>query len=359
MTISQIAVQEREEFQIILQEHSRRYPQMVAQDYGKLAYQSEFGPEHLLNHTEELQTKLLEEWQLPMLPDTFKEPEAIGHGLCRFHLTKAFRPEQAAPVLAALFCRTAQEHSGTAEGLAGRLALLEERDIADIKGWLKAYRQKGYPPLHHSQAFRAVYAPHYRLLSSAYAWYFPVILKLWPLAQSGQKAIVAIDGRCGSGKSTLANLLAKIFGCTVFHMDDFYQPISERAVNWRTTAGGNMDFERLWREVLQPTLQGEPVWYQPFDCGSGQKKQAVQIKPQPLVIVEGTYSQHPFLADRYTEKIFLTCSPQAQASRLKQREGDYYQAFVEQWIPYEEAYFAHFAIESVSSLVVDTTNFLL
>ena len=37
------------EFELILQAHSARYPLMEPQDYGKLVFQSEFGPEHLVS----------------------------------------------------------------------------------------------------------------------------------------------------------------------------------------------------------------------------------------------------------------------------------------------------------------------
>ena len=36
------------EFERVVRDHGARYPIMLPQDYGKLAYQSEFGPAHLI-----------------------------------------------------------------------------------------------------------------------------------------------------------------------------------------------------------------------------------------------------------------------------------------------------------------------
>ena len=34
--------------------------------------------------------------------------------------------------------------------------------------------------------------------------------------------VVAIDGNSGAGKSTLAALIADVYDCNLFHMDDFF-----------------------------------------------------------------------------------------------------------------------------------------
>ena len=50
------------DFWDILHAHGERYPQMEPRDFGKLAYQSEFGPEHLLPEGEGFLRRLQEEW---------------------------------------------------------------------------------------------------------------------------------------------------------------------------------------------------------------------------------------------------------------------------------------------------------
>ena len=51
-----------QDFQTILAAHAARYPEMAPQDYVKLAYQSEFGPAHLLPEGEECLQALRAEW---------------------------------------------------------------------------------------------------------------------------------------------------------------------------------------------------------------------------------------------------------------------------------------------------------
>lgn len=150
------------EFERIVQEHRARYPQMEPQDFGKLAFQSEFGPEHMVTDAEAVLRYLEQEWsELP--PDHQPiPPEPIGNGLCRFHLS-ACGPEQL-PALAERFCRSAQEHKGTREGLHVRLAVLRGLDVPGMEQWLEEYEAAGCPMVRHSRTFREAYGPHYRVL---------------------------------------------------------------------------------------------------------------------------------------------------------------------------------------------------
>lgn len=156
-----------QEFELILQAHRQRYPLMEPQDYGKLIFQSEFGPEHLVSDGEAVLRYLRQEWSelpegCPSIP-----PESIGNGLCRFHLSAC--TEERLPLLAELFCRTAQEHKGTQEGLENRIMAVRALNVSGMEQWLEQYREAGYPPVRHSQTFRDNYAPHYRVIKLEYA----------------------------------------------------------------------------------------------------------------------------------------------------------------------------------------------
>lgn len=158
------------EFELILQAHRARYPLMEPQDYGKLTFQSEFGPEHLVSDAESVLRYLKQERSelpegSPAIP-----PEPIGNGLCRFHLSAC--TEEQLPRLAELFCRSAQEHKGTREGLDERLACVRELDIPGMEEWLAEYEAAGCPAVRHSQTFRDHYAPHYRVIKLEYAGEF-------------------------------------------------------------------------------------------------------------------------------------------------------------------------------------------
>ena len=196
-------------FASILQFHRERYPAMQPQDFGKLAYQSEFGPEHLVSDRTAVQQALFREWET-LAPDVCAPaPDPLGNGLSRFHLDYRLGTASTVPLLADLVLRTAAAHHGSADGLARRLDALSPLPIPGMAGWVAAYRAQGCPPPRHSEAFRAAYRPHYRLLRTSYAGYFPALLSVQRLTQSGRPAIVAVDGRCGSGKTGFARPLPR------------------------------------------------------------------------------------------------------------------------------------------------------
>ena len=144
--------------------------------------------------------------------------------------------------------------------------------------------------------------------------------------------LVALDGRCGSGKTTLAAQLTERFPQSItVHTDDFYLPPSRRVTGWEKIPCANMDIQRLRDEVVAPARAGQAFSY-----------------------VEGSYSHHPSLAPYYDIRIFVTCSPDEQARRLRRREGERYSNFVEWWIPREEGYFANYSIEENAEMMVVT-----
>ena len=181
------------------------------------------------------------------------------------------------------------------------------------------------------------------------------ILQAAQLAAENGPALLAIDGRCGSGKSTLAEFLAGQLGCRVVHTDDFYLPPASRVANWEQIPCANMDLERLRAQVLTPARAGQAVPYRAYSCRAGAYLPEQCFAPQPLVIVEGSYSCHPTLADCYDLKLFVTCSKEEQARRLLAREGERYSGFTARWIPLEEGYFAKFQIEQTVDFILDTT----
>lgn len=181
-----------------------------------------------------------------------------------------------------------------------------------------------------------------------------VIAAVETLCAAGKNAVVGIDGRCGSGKTTLAQQLQERFDCPIIHMDDFYLPVDERAENWLEVPAGNMDLERVRREVLNPLCRGEAVCYRPFDCHSGTRKAAVMLPQCPLTVVEGSYAHHPVLRDGYDLTIFVTCGQREQSRRLMLREGERFVHFQRRWIPKEEQYFSAFRVQERSDFVVET-----
>ena len=154
----------------------------------------------------------------------------------------------------------------------------------------------------------------------------------------------------------LAAQLAERFPqSAIIHTDDFYLPPSQRVTGWEKIPCANMDIQRLRDEVVAPARAGQAFSYQAYSCREGSYLPPRPLGPAPLVIVEGSYSHHPSLAPYYDIRIFVTCSPDEQALRLREREGERYSNFVERWIPLEEGYFAKFQIEQTVDFILDTT----
>ncbi len=346
----------REDFGRILRDHAGRYPRMEIQDFAKLAYQSEFGPRHLLRDPGWAGAAAREEWQKFGGKTGAESVELIGGGLCRFPLS-ACPSAEAVSLLTVLFTFAAREHKGTAEGLSERIDRIVELGIPGAGEWLEQWRQGGCPAVHHSQAYREAYHPHYRLLDRARAGYFPALWEIKRLCGRGNPIIVAVEGRCGSGKSGFARLVGQVFPCNIIHMDDFYLPPKDRPDNWRELPGGNMDFERFRREVLNPVREGRETAYRPYRCETGTFGEEISLPFRGLTVVEGSYCLQPSLEEVFDWKLFLTCSEKVQSERLRSREGEGLAAFEECWIPMEEHYFDSCKTRERCHMTVDTGEF--
>ena len=179
---------------------------------------------------------------------------------------------------------------------------------------------------------------------------------LSPLAGGGGRVLAALDGPCASGKTTLAGQAARHLGCPLVHMDDFFLPPARKTPARLAQPGGNVDWERVRDQVLAPLSRGEPARFSPYRCHTGAYGPPVSLSPAPLVLVEGVYALHPALRGWYDRTVFLTCSPGEQRLRLLAREGPKrLPAFLERWIPLEEAYFQSTGLPGGCDLVLDTT----
>lgn len=157
-----------------------------------------------------------------------------------------------------------------------------------------------------------------------------------------QPFLLAIDGRCASGKTTIAAQLETMLPCSVFHMDDFFLPVEKRS----SMPGGNIDYERICKEILQPCKSGcASIGFHPFDCHTQNFLQIRKKDIKPFVIVEGSYSCHPLLFDYFHLHIFLTVDESEQKNRIISRNGEKgWIMFREKWIPLEEEYFSKYDI---------------
>lgn len=195
------------------------------------------------------------------------------------------------------------------------------------------------------------------IIKEEYARWFWALLAIWQKMQNQQMVLAAIDGRCGSGKTTLAKCVAEVFPCRVFHADDYYLPLGQRCKGWEKKPAANMDLERLQKQVLEPASQGKEITYIPYSCQKGAYGEPQKIPAAPLTLVEGSYAQHPALAQFYDLKLFLSCETSTQETRLRVREGNYFAMFATRWIPLEEGYIAQYGIAERANICLDTTLF--
>ena len=178
------------------------------------------------------------------------------------------------------------------------------------------------------------------------------------LLEEKPRVLLAIDGPSGAGKTTLAEVLcrevSKTWSCQILHMDDFFVPAKDRPGRHMAGILGNVDYERLLREVLVPLARGEGCLYRPFDCGRQCYGRGTWRKPTQVLVAEGAYSCHPALFPYYDLRIFLALSPQEQAARICRRSPEKARDFFERWIPAEEAYFAAYRIPESCDLILGT-----
>ena len=157
--------------------------------------------------------------------------------------------------------------------------------------------------------------------------------------------LVAIDGMCGSGKSTVAGKLQEYFGCSLFHMDDFFLQPHQRTPQRLGEPGGNVDYERFQAEVLEHLKDREGLLLQRFDCKTCSLLPAMHVPYHNIVIIEGAYSMHPYFGDVQDVRIFLESSKEGQSQRILGRNGpEKWKQFEDVWIPMEEKYFEEFGI---------------
>ena len=345
----------------VLVAHSRRYPKMQVQDAVKLLYQSEFGGGHMILDEANSLLWLEEEWRdIKTAPG--EVTEQIGGGLCRLHLAPLKNTGLSAATINRLFVNTAKEVQGTSERIDRKLETFRQccREgvfcftAEEAESYLQIYCARGCPAVHHSEIFRALYAPAYRVVQAAYGKFLPLFIEIDKRLSRANRLNIAIDGNCAAGKSTLALLLRKIYDCNVIPMDDFFLPPALRTRERLEEPGGNIDYIRFYNEVTLGLESGEAFSYQAYDCTKEAFTRRVAVQKKSLNIVEGVYCLHPRLARIYGLKVFLYVSSEEQHARIVKRNSPaLQQRFFYTWIPLEEAYFNAFSIPETCDLVLE------
>ena len=168
---------EAEQLVELLKKHLAVRPGMEARDLYKLLFQSVCGPEHLITSPDVFTARLAAEWE--SLDRAGDDPlwESIrpDGSLLRLNLRPYKNQGGEVEKLAAACLETARRTWGTRaelqqawEGVftackAHPWPGLSLEGIEAFTSWLAA---NGYPPVHHSEEYRRLYRPAYRLVAA-------------------------------------------------------------------------------------------------------------------------------------------------------------------------------------------------
>ena len=345
----------------LIKEQFARYPKGEIQDLFKFIFQSSFGCEHLVLSADKVTDYIKMEYDSLGERQNTCDYDVLDGEYTRIDLG-ILDSGLTAETLGRLFYLSAKKEENGMAALKEKLDAAQELAEAGelpfdgyaLKESIAEWRDKGFPAVHHSDSFRKEYRPAYRVISSRFVPFLPLFAEIDRRLKNGGNVRVAIDGGCGSGKSTLGGMLEAVYGCTLFHMDDFFLRPEQRTAERLAEAGGNVDRERFLDEVLLPLSRGGDIMYRRFDCSSFTVKEPVKVTPKMLTVTEGTYSMHPELCGFYDLSVFLDIDKELQRQRILNRNSpSLAHRFFNEWIPMEDRYFHTFGIKDKCDIVVE------
>ena len=227
-----------------------RYPALQPQDLLKALHQSVFGCGHFIADEAAARTLLEQELHAP---GSAADPDLLDGHFCRIPLGYLQKHGLSPETLFRLFVLSAEEPTGSTELLQHKLNVLQA--LADegllpffadkIRAAVAAWEQAGFPACRHSPEFRSAYHPAYRVIREEFLCLLPLLCAIDRKAARQGRVLLAIEGGSASGKTTLSQLLSRIYGCTVFHMDEFFLRPEQRTPERLAEPGGNVDRERF------------------------------------------------------------------------------------------------------------------
>lgn len=349
----------------IIKEHLDRYPRMQIQDAAKLLYQNEFGGGHMIANPERSLLRLHKEHASLTTEMKHQTPymESIGSQMYRIYLsTLSYGLSE--ETLNKIFVQSANHKKGKLSSFEEKLGIFLNAcktgvlpfPATEVSKFIKDWKEKGYPVISHSSVYREAYSPAYRVIEERYAHIISLIMEIFRHVSSNKDHpyIIAIDGMSASGKSTLAKLLHENFPeSNLFHMDDYFLQPYQRTAERLEEIGGNVDYERFQSEILSHLSDRNGLTYRKYDCCTQTLGNEIFVPWKPLVIVEGSYSHHPYFHHPYNLRIFCEITPDEQRNRILERNGEFMlNRFISEWIPKENLYFQKYQIkEKVDSLL--------
>ena len=163
----------------ILLAHHTRYPQWQIADLYKLLHQGAMGSEHAVPNAEHARRWLEDDLAhlAPASPgEPLIDPISPGGAIVRVHLRPFNLMNLDTALLLDAFLRTASGFRGSTPDLerawltarALCTAALLPFDPKEMDNFIAPMREKGFPPVHHSDAYQTLYNPAYRVVARAY-----------------------------------------------------------------------------------------------------------------------------------------------------------------------------------------------
>lgn len=157
--------------------------------------------------------------------------------------------------------------------------------------------------------------------------------------------LVVVDGPAGSGKTTFAECLSQALrGATIVHMDDLYE-------GW--TGLTDALWSRLHNGVLEPLANGQPGRYQRYEWAAGRFAEWQEVKPAPVVIVEGVGAAHRAVDQWVTLRVWVDAPEKLRLDRGLRRDGAALRGHWLRWLAHEAEHFAADGTRSRADLLVD------
>ena len=341
--------------------HYNTYPKMQLQDLYKFLYQSAFGCEHMTSSILNVEEHLIRELnEIKTFSDVLTEE--LDGDYFRVHLSY-LEKGLSAKTLARLFSLSAQREENGKEKLKEKLSVVRELvlnhklpfDLEEFDLQLKKWEEEDFSSVHHTDTFCKEYAPAYRLVAGKFIPFLPLFAEIDKITEKNPFPIIAIEGKSASGKTTLSRMIEEIYDCNVFHMDDFFLRSEQRTPERYNEPGGNIDYERFSKEVLNPLKNGENVNYRRLNCATMEIEEGILFTEKKLAIIEGAYSMHPELSQYYDMSVFLEITQEIQKKRIEKRNSpDMADRFFNEWIPLENEYFSKLDIKEKCDLIIKT-----
>ena len=160
-----------EQLKNIILKHVSKYPKMEVTDVIKLVYQNEFGGGHLITNPQNSLNYLIKECE-SLQSSSDVEYEDIGNGLVRYNLSFLNNDINKINELNDKFVASANSVKGTLKSFLRKIEVVKQVCLDDLlpftvsqlEQYLLQYSQNNYPMVSHSNTYRLLYKPSYRVI---------------------------------------------------------------------------------------------------------------------------------------------------------------------------------------------------